>query len=397
LFLFLREPWADLLFICSMIRVCAALVCLGSAALLRDDSAKSLAAMESIMESARNGITAPAPSHDGEMAAFLNEMKSVAPPALGHRAAGCDAEHVFTQTWNSFNSAFPHAEYGQFVQRLDADLERYSSSSAYTGYATVKGQARCHVAQMSNETKGLLASDLKGMDVAGKAIAHFMNANGPAAAQAPGIGLLAKTAVKQVKGVLQTVVATVLTDVPPMIPPPAWNNMPFPCMPMVTGHNCAGAVNYPITIGDFVLADMTDSALDGTVAGFPAYYRKHIGATDDATYQRCFSSYMGMQCANAFPMCTTVQARQNDVPFLGRGPMCFLHCVQTLIACPGMWVDDLEEVCQHVSVPPVCSFATYQKSAPAQLQTYDEAHGSALSCPSAGEGAGASANAPRLA
>lgn len=49
---------------------------------------------------------------------------------------------------------------------------------------------------------------------------------------------------------------------------------------MVTGHNCAGSVLYPITIGDFVLADMTDSALDGVVAGFPSYYRKHVGATD---------------------------------------------------------------------------------------------------------------------
>jgi hypothetical protein len=49
---------------------------------------------------------------------------------------------------------------------------------------------------------------------------------------------------------------------------------------MVTGHNCAGSVLYPITIGDFVLADMTDSALNGVVAGFPSYYRKHVGATD---------------------------------------------------------------------------------------------------------------------
>ena len=50
--------------------------------------------------------------------------------------------------------------------------------------------------------------------------------------------------------------------------------------PQVTGHNCAGAVLYPITIGDFVMADMTDDALDGVVAAFPSYYRRHVGRTE---------------------------------------------------------------------------------------------------------------------
>lgn len=380
-----------------MFRVCVALALVASAARVGDDSAQTLSAMGSIMESARNGITAPAPSHDSEMAAFLHEMGSVAAPALGHGGAGCDADHVLAETYKSFDAAFPHHVYGEFLNNFDAGLNQYTESGAYTGYSTIAGQARCDAGRLSNETASLLASNIKGMNLAAKAAAQFSSANGPAAAQVPGIGLLAKTAMQQVKGVVQTVVATVATDVPPMIPPPAWNNMPFPCMPMVTGHNCAGAVMYPITVGDFILADMTDSALDGVIANFPSYYRSHIGATDDATYQRCFSSYMGMQCANAFPTCTTIQARQNDVPFLGRGPMCFLHCVQTLIACPGMWVDDLEEICQHVSVPPVCSFAVYSRTAPPQLATYDESHGAPLNCPSSGAaGSAPLGQAPRV-
>jgi hypothetical protein len=85
------------------------------------------------------------------------------------------------------------------------------------------------------------------------------------------------------------------------------------------------SVLYPITIGDFILADISDAALTGVVASFPSYYRSHIGATDgmlflsgvsygvvammfirngisDGTYQRCYSAYMSMQCANAFPV-----------------------------------------------------------------------------------------------
>merc|ERR1712188_210667 len=142
---------------------------------------------------------------------------------------------------------------------------------------------------------------------------QLQGASGPASAQVPGIAMLAKAALTQVKSVLQTVAAIVATDVPPIIAPPAWNNMPFRCMPMVTGHNCFGAVLYPITIGDFILADVTDSAMDGIIASFPSYYRSHIGSTDDGTYQRCFNSFMSMQCANAFPTCTTIQASQAEV------------------------------------------------------------------------------------
>lgn len=259
----------------------------------------------------------------------------------------------------------------------------------------MSGQTRCKVAEIPADTmaatkteevtpfKGGASVGIKGMSLVSKVQAQLEKASGPAAAMVPGVAMLAKAALTQVKGVLQTVAAVVATDVPPKIPAPAWNNMPFPCMPMVTGHNCFGAVLYPITIGDFILADLSDAALTGVVASFPSYYRSHIGATDDGTYQRCYNAYMSMQCANSFPTCTTVQASQDEIPGLGRGPMCFLHCVATLIACPGMWVDDLEDICTHVSAPPVCSFAVYSKAAPAQLRSADEGRSSSLNCPSA--------------
>ena len=70
---------------------------------------------------------------------------------------------------------------------------------------------------------------------------------------------------------------------------------------MVTGHNCFGAVLYPvrrthlllhlcsliaqITMADFVLADVTDSMLDGIIAGFPNTYASKVGKTSDSMYK----------------------------------------------------------------------------------------------------------------
>lgn len=316
-------------------------------------------------------------------------------PSVGHfTGLQADSKNEFVAgAFKSFANVFPNNEFEEFKNIFNSALEEYKQSSAFTAYSTVKGQPRCQVAALLNSTKtsitkrhvapfpGGVSLPLLGMDMVGNTMSQLERANGPASAQVPGVALLTQNALKQVKGVIQSVVAATLTDIPPTIPPPAWNNQPFPCMPMVTGSNCFGAVLYPITIGDFVMADMTDNALNGVVASFPAYYRRHVGSTDDRTYQRCFKSYMSMQCANSFPVCTTFQAKQAEVPFLGRGPMCFLHCVQTLVSCPGLWVEDLEDICKHVSVPPVCSFANYRKDGPPQLTTYDESEGLPLSCP----------------
>lgn len=315
-------------------------------------------------------------------------------PAVGHfNGFQQGKDHLVSNLMSSFNKEFPHGMFKEFVKRFDETLNDYAKSPAATAYSTIKEQERCHIVQLSNRTKELVKSpnvapfpggasvELMGMDLVGKTLKQLEGANGPASAQVPAISLLTTNALKQTKGVIQSVVAATLTAVPPTISPPAWNNQPFPCMPMVTGHNCFGAVLYPITIGDFVMADLTDDALDGVVASFPSYYRRHVGRTEDVAYQRCFKSYMSMQCANAFPVCTTFQARQDEVPFLGRGPMCFLHCVETLVACPGIWVEDLEDICHHVSVPPVCSFAAYRKDGPPQLTSFDDSQGLPMSCP----------------
>ena len=54
---------------------------------------------------------------------------------------------------------------------------------------------------------------------------------------------------------------------------------------MITGHNCFGAVLYPITMADFTIADVTDAMLDGYIAGFPETYAEKVGKTSDSLYK----------------------------------------------------------------------------------------------------------------
>lgn len=111
--------------------------------------------------------------------------------------------------------------------------------------------------------------------------------------------------------------------------------MPLPCLPMLTGHNCFGAVLTPITMADFVIADVTDSQLDGYIAGFPNSYATKVGKTSDEMYKLCFAAFMTMHCSSIFPRCTVPQSRDEPIPFGGRVPMCFHNCISTLVMCPG--------------------------------------------------------------
>jgi len=192
-------------------------------------------------------------------------------------------------------------------------------------------------------------------------------------------------------GFVQTVVATAITVIPPQVPPPVWNNMPFPCLPMVTGHNCFGAILYPITAADFAIADVTDAAMDGLLEGFPTTYRKKVGKTSDDAYTLCGMTYFTMHCSALFPKCDHPQAFEEFMPRIGRVPMCMHMCVLPLVTCPGFWVDDIIGPCSMVSVPPMCAQAFFwmKWKIPPQLAGSDDVHGFEKECPEAIEGDGA--------
>merc|ERR1712032_185861 len=184
-------------------------------------------------------------------------------------------------------------------------------------------------------------------------------------------------------GLVQSLLSSVLQIVPPLIPPPVWNNQPLPCVPMLTGHNCFGAVLYPITMADFVIADVTDAMMEGYISGFPTTYATKVGKTSDAMYKSCFSAYMSMHYSSIFPRCTVPQSRNEPLPVGGRVPMCVHLCIVPLVMCPGFWIGDVIGQCSMVSVPPMCTQAFFWNlwKLPPQYSDFDEANPFPKKCP----------------
>lgn len=223
--------------------------------------------------------------------------------------------------------------YQDLLQRFGVAVRSYEQD-AYAAYAYAPTRPHCDKFEPpSNELPvdvdgispfpGGIVHGVFGFDFAKMMSELAASATGPAStgSVAP-MGLLT-TALGLGAGLVQTVIAGVLTVVPPLIPPPIWNNMPLPCLPMLTGHNCFGAVLYPITVADFTIADVTDSMLDGMIAGFPNTFATKVGKTRDSVYGQCFASYMTMQCSSIFPRCTVPQTFEDTIPVGGRVPMCF--------------------------------------------------------------------------
>merc|ERR1719361_2157702 len=136
-------------------------------------------------------------------------------------------------------------------------------------------------------------------------------------------------------------------------------------------------------MADFTMADVTDSILDGYIAGFPNVYAKKVGKTDDEMYKACFSSYLSMLCSAIFPRCTTPQSRDEPIPVGGRVPVCLHLCIMPLVMCPGFWMGDLVGSCSLVSVPPLCTQAFYWNlwRLPPQYVDFDEANPFPNDCP----------------
>lgn len=290
---------------------------------------------------------------------------------------------VFNNTYEHLMSDFNADQHAALTSTIHDNLASFMESEAFVGGpgspACAGGAASPALPRRISAAPCGPTARLFGMDAAKLVDKLSKSASGAAGAQAGLPAMLALQAITTGAGLLQTVMSTAVQIVPRFFPP----FMPLPCMPMVTGTNCLGAIQHPITTADFVSAPQTDAALDGVIAGFPTLYARKVGSTSDAAYKTCFSAYMGMHCASAFPRCATPQAAQSPSP-IGRLPMCFTHCLATLIACPGMWLEDIMGECMTVSVPPMCSvsiFANYWLLPPQYAS--DEAAGAAdSSCPS---------------
>lgn len=298
--------------------------------------------------------------------------------------ASAATEKAFLDSYESFLADFDSHAHEELVSKINSGVSSYMQSQAFVG---APGQPKCEGAAGSVDLPkkisafpGGVTKRVFGMDIAKLVDRLSSKATGAASAQGVLPGLLAAQAISTGAGMIKSSMHTLVQVLPRVLPQTGFQ--PLNCMPMVTGHNCFGAIQYPITAADFVLADTTDSQLDGVIAGFPTLYKRKVGVTSDAAYKACFSAYMGMHCASLFPRCATAKADQSPTP-LGRYPLCFTSCLATLVLCPGMWVEDIMGECSDVSVPPMCSmslFANYWLLPP-QYSSFEDSIATQVTCP----------------
>ena len=279
-----------------------------------------------------------------------------------------------------------------YRENFHQGMREFDGPDAYTSYAYYPSGPHCDKGRSTGALHGVSGvsafpgGSVKrafGFDLGKMAFDITSKAEGEAGAGAAPPTTMALQGLSMGAGMIQSVVAGALHIVPPLIPPPVWNNQPLPCAPMITGHICFGAVLYPITMSDFVMADVTDAMLDGYVSGFPSTYAQKVGKTSDVMYKACFASYMSMHCSSIFPRCTTPQSRDEPIPAGGRVPMCFHLCIIPLVLCPGFWIGDVIGQCQMVALPPMCTQAFFWNLGllPPQYVNLDEGNPFPKDCP----------------
>ena len=304
-----------------------------------------------------------------------------------------ELDDTFKVVYGHFANTFDSKLYEGFMSLLGKGVDQYKTSEAYNSYKYAPTVPHCDkgvaVAAQHVDVHGMSAfpggvvGQVFAFDFGKHLFDLSQKAEGPAAAGLIAPMALASQALSAGMGLVQSTIASAMHVVPPLVPPPMWNNQPLTCAPMVSGHNCFGAVLYPITMADFIIADVTDAMLDGYIAGFPSTYSKKVGKTNDAMYQACFASYMSMMCSSMFPRCTTPQSRDEPVPVGGRVPMCLHMCILPLVMCPGFWMEDLMGSCSMVSVPPMCTQASFGNlwRLPTQYTNFNEANPFPRECP----------------
>lgn len=289
-------------------------------------------------------------------------------------------EAEFERVYDSFLADFPVEEHDRLMKLINDSVSSYLSSTAFVGGPGADCGSSASAVSLPSKMAAYPGGATKrvfGMDLAKLLDALTQKASGAASAQGVVPGMLAMQAIQSGAGMVEAAMNTVLQIFPRVV-----TGFPLTCMPMVTGHNCFGAVQYPITAADFATAATTDRQLDGVIASFPTLYKRKVGTTSDAAYKTCFSAYMGMQCASIFPRCSVPQAGNEPGP-TGRLPMCASHCLATLVACPGMWIDDIIGNCMDVSVMPMCTISAFFNYwlLPPQYKSYEDSSPSSQSCP----------------
>ena len=211
-----------------------------------------------------------------------------------------DADAVMATAFDDLARGFDVEAFHKIEKQINDGTKNFLAQTRAGSYTLAPGQPHCDAepaatvrVQLAGSSDGIAAypggavKKLFGSTMADKVFSLAQQATGPAAATQNQLAVVAAQAMQTGVAMVQSAIATAVHVVPPTISPPAWNNQPLMCMPMVTGHNCFGAVAYPITAADFMIADVTDSMLNSYVAGFPNTYANKVGKTSDEMYRAC--------------------------------------------------------------------------------------------------------------
>eukprot|EP00927_Polykrikos_kofoidii_P047009 TRINITY_DN410_c0_g2_i1.p1 TRINITY_DN410_c0_g2~~TRINITY_DN410_c0_g2_i1.p1 ORF type:complete len:354 (+),score=18.05 TRINITY_DN410_c0_g2_i1:60-1064(+) len=309
----------------------------------------------------------------------LHSNRTLIIPSKQNTSLHMSRESDYEWAWTNMNKTFNHSLFTHFRNALVHGAQNFAQARKARAFAYEFTRPHCDKFESGPTSMSRIRKDRAPTHLPAdlsKLIMDVISANPVSKGNSALTLALGKQSLQMGMGLVQTVFAGIAHIVPPLVPPPVWTNTPLPCLPMVSGHNCFGAVLYPITFADFLVADMTDKVMDGYIATFPRTYAAKVGKTDGAMYKSCFSAYMSMHCSAIFPRCTTPTSRDEAIPMGGRVPLCLHLCILPLVMCPGFWIGDLLGTCKFVSVPPMCTQAFFWNlwRLPQQYETYDEAH-----------------------
>ena len=176
-----------------------------------------------------------------------------------------ELDRAFQEVYAHFENAFDSALYENATRTIRKGLGRYKATNAYRAHDLYPTTPHCDkgvaVAPAATHVSGIspggVVGRVFGFDFGKDLLDLSEQANGPASAGLIAPMALASQALSAGMGLVQSSIASMLHVVPPLVPPPLWNNQPLTCAPMASGHNCFGAVTYPITMPDLMLADVS--------------------------------------------------------------------------------------------------------------------------------------------
>jgi len=142
---------------------------------------------------------------------------------------------AFDVVYKNLNSSFDLKAFEIASEQFRAGLRRYQGTDAYSAYTYYPDRPHCDLGVRSAPKRspsgvspfpGGPISQLIGRDFAKEVHDLSREASGPATAGLASAAALNTQNLKLGMGMVQSVIAALVHTIPPLVPPPTWNNQP---------------------------------------------------------------------------------------------------------------------------------------------------------------------------